>query len=301
MKRFWFIAIAAVALVGAAGVAQAGPGDGTVTVIHGIPGVTVDVYVNGALTLEDFTPGTVTAPLTLPAGNYAVDIRPANAPSSDPPIITGSTTLPAGANASIIANLSAAGTPTLNVFVNDTAQTPAGQGRLVVRHTAAAPAVDVLAGGTPVIEDLTNPNQATLTLPAGTVSASVAAAGTTTPVIGPADVPVVAGQVTVVYAIGSLTGQSLGVAVQTIDVGQQAAESTTTTTTTTTPTTPTTATPTTTAAVPVPRGVPSGDSGLAASGSSFPTGLAVALAGLALVGIGVGTRTSRAARRGSDH
>ncbi len=300
MKRFWFVAIAAIALVGAAGVAQAGPNDGTVTVIHGIPGVTVDVYVNGTLTLEDFTPGTVTAPLTLPAGPYTIDIRPANAPASDPPLITGSTTLPAGANASIIANLSATGTPTLTVFVNDTAATPTGQGRLVVRHTAAAPAVDVLAGGTPVIQNLTNPNEATLTLPAGTVSASVAAAGTTTPVIGPADVPVVAGQVTVVYAIGSLTGQSLGVAVQTIQVGQQAAE-TTTTTSTTAPTTATTAAPSTTAAVPVPRGVPSGDSGLAASGSSFPTGLAAAAAALALVGIGIGTRTSRAARRESVH
>jgi len=296
MKRFWFVAIAAVALVGAAGVAQAGPNDGTVTVIHGIPGVTVDVYVNGALTLEDFTPGTVTAPLTLPAGAYTIDIRPANAPSSDPPIITGSTTLPAGANASIIANLSAAGTPTLTVFVNDTSQTPAGQGRLVVRHTAAAPAVDVLAGGSPVITNLTNPNEATLTLPAGTVSASVAAAGTTTPVIGPADVPVVAGQVTVVYAIGSLTGETLGVAVQTIDVGQQAAA----TTTTTAAPAPTTAAPTpTTVAVPVPLGVPSGDSGVAAGGSSFPVGLAAAVAAVALLGLGVGGRSLLAARRGS--
>src|SRR5690606_15228641 len=61
-----------------------------------------------------------------------------------------------------------------------------------------------LAGGEAVISDLSNPNEASLDLPAGTVSASVAAAGTTDPVIGPADVPVVAGQSTIVYAIGSL-------------------------------------------------------------------------------------------------
>ena len=87
----------------------------------------------------------------------------------------------------------------------------AGQGRLVVRHTAAAPAVDVLAGGTPVFRNLSNPNQASADLPAGTVSASVAATGTTQPVIGPANVPVVEGQATIVYAVGSLSGGNLGV------------------------------------------------------------------------------------------
>lgn len=287
MKRILFVAIAAFTLLlGGATAASAAPGDGTVTVIHGIPGVTVDVYVNGTLTLPAFAPGTVTPELTLPAGNYTIDIRPAGTPASDPPLITGSTMLPAGANASIIANLSASGIPSLNVFVNDISPTPAGEGRLVVRHTAEAPAVDVLAGGAPVITGLTNPNEATLTLPAGTVSATVAAAGTTAPVIGPADVPVVAGQVTVVYAIGSLTGKTLGVAVQVITVGQQ-----------TTPTTPT-PTPTPTATVPVPRGVPSGDSGLAAgTSSSFPVAPAFAVGLLALAGVALAGRSLRAADR----
>ena len=87
---------------------------------------------------------------------------------------------------------------------------------VVVRHTAAAPAVDVLAGGSPVIEGLENPDEAVLTLPAGTVSAAVAAAGTTDPVIGPADVPVVEGQATIVYAVGSAEAGNLDVLVQTI-------------------------------------------------------------------------------------
>lgn len=261
--------------------ASAQAGNGTVTVIHGVPGVTVDVYVNGDLTLEDFAPETVTDPLELPAGDYTVDIRPADAADTDPPIITGSTTLPAGANATLIAHLDAAGTPTLGVFVNDTAETAAGEGRLVVRHTAAAPAVDVLAGGTAVITGLENPNEETLALPAGTVSAAVAAAGTTDPVIGPADVPVVAGQVTIVYAIGSLEEQTLGVLVQTIQVGEAAPAQESTTT----------------APVPVPEGVPAGDSGIAAGGgSSFPTGIAAALAMLAAAGLVVSARSLGGAR-----
>ena len=112
--------------------------------------------------------------------------------------------------------------PALNLFTNDIATTNAGEGRLTVRHVAAAPAVDVLAGGTPVISSLVNPDQATLNLPAGTLSVTVAAAGTTDPVIGPADVAVQDGVLTIVYAWGSLEDDNLTVAVQTITVGHTA-------------------------------------------------------------------------------
>ena len=293
-KTFALLALAALTAMAAVGfgpAANAQAGTGTVTVIHGVPGVDVDVYVNGDLTLEDFKPETVTKPLELPAGDYTVDIRPAGADKASDPIITGSTTLPAGANATLIAHLTADGKPTLGVFVNDTSKTPAGEGRLVVRHTAAAPAVDILAGGTAVISGLENPDEKALTLAAGTVPAAVAAAGTTDPVIGPVDVPVVAGQVTVVYAIGSLEDKSLGAVVQTITVGEEAGD-------TTTPTTATPATPSPTTAVPVPAGVPTGNSGLAAdSGSSFPGGLALGLAFLAIAGLTVSTRSVLGARR----
>jgi LPXTG-motif cell wall-anchored protein len=196
--------------------AAAQSGDGTVTVVHGVPDLVVDVYVNGDLTLEDFAPSTVTDPITLPAGDYDLAIRPAGAAADSDPAIQGSTTLPAGANASVVAHLGADGQPTLTVFVNDLSPIAAGQARLVVRHTAAAPAVDVLADGAVAFGDLTNPNQATADLPAGTISAAVAAAGTTTPVLGPVDLDLPAGAATIVYAVGSLEDGSLATVVQTI-------------------------------------------------------------------------------------
>lgn len=281
-------ALVALAAIGFGSAAGAQDATGSVTVIHGVPGIDVDVYVNGEATLEGFTPETVEGPLELPAGDYTIDIREAGSDPASEPIITGSTTLPAGANATLIAHLTADGTPTLGVFVNDTAPTPSGEGRLVVRHTAAAPAVDVLAGGEAVISGLENPNEETLTLPAGTVSASVAAAGTTDPVIGPVDVPVAAGQVTIVYAIGSLQDDTLGAVVQTITVGEEAGEGPPATD-------PPAAGP---GGVPVPSGVPSGDSGLAATGgSSFPVSIALGLGALALIGVGVSVRSLALARR----
>jgi hypothetical protein len=187
-----------------------------VVVVHGIPDTPVDVYVNDELTLDDFTFGTVTETLSLPAGDYALAVRGADAGPTDDPILSADATLAAGDDVSIVAHLSEGGEPTLTPFANDTAPTAAGQGRLVVRHTAAAPAVDVLAGGSPVFTNLANPDEAKADLPASTVSAAVALAGTTDPVIGPADVPVVEGQATIVYAVGSAEAGNLSVLVQTI-------------------------------------------------------------------------------------
>jgi hypothetical protein len=257
--RKLLVALAGLAVTAvAAQPASAQAGTGTVTVVHGVPGLAVDVYVDGEPTLTGFAPETVTDPLELPAGSYDIEIRAAGEPADSEPAISGSAEVAAGANASVVAHLDAQGAPRLSVFANDTTPTAAGNGRLVVRHTAAAPAVDVLAGGDALFQGLTNPNEATADVPASTYSASVAAAGTTDPVIGPADVPVAEGQATIVYAIGSLEDANLGVVVQTIG-GLHSA----------------------------PAAVPSGSGGLAAdSGAGAPTwALVAAAAGLAGVGI----------------
>lgn len=271
MRKFTAAAALAAASFLAVG-APAGAQDATakVVVIHGIPDTPVDVYVNGDLTLDDFKPGTVTDALDLPAGDYKLALTAPDAADDSAPILEADATVEAGKNYSIVAHLDAAGKPTITPFVNDTTKTKAGEGGVVVRHTAAAPAVDVLVGGKAVIEGLENPKSAgPLYLPVGTISASVAAAGTTDPVIGPADVPVAEGKVTVVYAIGSLEAKNLTVAVQTIEVGAEAGS---------------TDTPTTTAAptAPVPTGVDTGNSGLAATSSGPNMALLATVAGLAL-------------------
>jgi hypothetical protein len=191
---------------------------GLVTVVHGVPGLTVDVYVNDELTLEAFEPGTVTDPLELPAGDYEIAVREAGADAASEPAILGSAALEAGANVSIAAHLDADGTPTLSVFANDLTAPADGEGRVIVRHTAAAPAVDVLADESALIENLANPDEAAAEVAAGTYSVAVALAGTTDPVLGPADVEVADGQATIVYATGSAAEGTLGLAVQTIDL-----------------------------------------------------------------------------------
>ncbi|MCS5732127.1 DUF4397 domain-containing protein [Herbiconiux daphne] len=220
MRKIIVAGIAAGALVALGGAlpASAADGDAQLSVLHAVPDVTVDVYVNNALTLDDFTPGTLAGPLALPAGTYSVAITASDAADASAPLI-GPIDLPlaAGGNYTAVAHLTPAGDPTATLYTNDISTIPAGQGRLTVRHDAAAPAVDVLAGGAAVISNLSNPAESVLTLPAGTVSATVAATGTTDPVIGPADVNVAEGTSTIVYAWGSLEAGNLALAVQTID------------------------------------------------------------------------------------
>jgi MYXO-CTERM domain-containing protein len=214
-----FAATAAVAALATPAASASGAGSATVSVLHAVPGLTVDVYANGEELIPDFAPGTLTDPLTLPAGTYDLAVFEAGAdPASATPAITlDDATVPAGANVTVVAHLGETGTPTLTPFVNDVSALDAGEARLGVRHTAAAPAVDVRAGGTPVIEGLTNPNEEVLVLDAGTVSADVVLAGTETVAIGPADVTLAEGTATFVYAWGSAEDGNLALAVQTVD------------------------------------------------------------------------------------
>ena len=189
----------------------------TVSVVHGVPDTPVNVFVNGKLTLTDFKPGTVAGPLQLPAGSYTVTVFPAsNLKGTGTPVIQATAKLTGGENATLVAHLSAAGKPVLTAFVNDTAPIAAGKARVVVRHTAAAPTVDVRANAQAAFKDLANPNQMMADLSAGSVSADVVLAGTSTVVIGPAKLDLAEGTETIVYAVGSANAKTLSLVVQKI-------------------------------------------------------------------------------------
>ncbi|MDI1463446.1 DUF4397 domain-containing protein [Catellatospora sp. KI3] len=237
LRRALALAAVTTAVTATAGLATAMPAHAAtskVSVVHGIPDTPVDVYVNGKVTLKGFKPGDVAGPLELAEGKYDIDLTKPGEPIDKAILSVDDAAVPGGANISIVAHLDAAGKPKITPFVNDVSKVGAGKARLIVRHTAAAPAVDVRAGGTPVFQNLTNPNEAKADLAAGTVSADVVLAGTTTVAIPATDVDLKEGTATIVYATGSADGKNLGVVAQVI-TGLHSA----------------------------PGGVPSGDGGLA--------------------------------------
>ncbi|OLT11722.1 hypothetical protein BJF79_23665 [Actinomadura sp. CNU-125] len=190
----------------------------TVSILHAVPGLTVDVYAGDKELVSDFEPGTLTDPLKLPAGTYDLKVfKAGQGPDGEPAISKDGVKVPGGANATVVAHLGENGDPMLTPFVNDTSKVAAGKARLTVRHVAAAPAVDVRANGKPVVEGLTNPNEAKLETAAGPVEADVVLAGTDNVVIGPANLDLGEGTNTIVYAWGSAEDGNLKLATQVIE------------------------------------------------------------------------------------
>ncbi|MEO7234112.1 MAG: DUF4397 domain-containing protein, partial [Lapillicoccus sp.] len=189
-------------------------GPAMVSILHAVPNTPVDVYANGKALLTNFAPGTLTDPVSLPAGSYDLKVTAVGAGAGGAAVIEAKgVNVPGDANITVVAHLSATGSPVLTPYVNDTSAVPAGKARLTVRHDAAAPAVDVRAGGKPVFTGLTNPGEKSAVVDAGTVSADVVLAGTSDVAIGPADLNLKEGTSTIVYAWGSAADKNLKLAV----------------------------------------------------------------------------------------
>jgi len=213
-------AIAAVTMSGGNVAAQEGA---TVTLLHGIPGATVDVAVDGEVLLPGFEPGT-TQDLSAFAGQTLANVEVRAAGTED--VVIGpipELAVPGSGNWTVMAHLAADGTPTISPFENNVAPTADGEGRLTVRHTAAAPAVDLVVGDARPVEGAENGASAELDLPAGEIAGAQIAPAGGDPI---ADVPTVnlaAGTNLIVYAVGSLDDDTFTFYTQEIEVGVEAA------------------------------------------------------------------------------
>lgn len=212
MKTPTFLIAAATALYGLAGSALAQ--DASLTVLHGVPGLPgpVEVVANGG-TLFSFCYGEQRGPLALPPGQYAVEVQLDGAT-----ILSDTYTLNAGDDVSVIANLDANGAPKLSPFGNDGSALTLPASRLTVRHTAEAPAVDivVLQNGSQVlsIDNVTNGQQATTDVPPGDYEVELRLAGTPTVAFGPVPVTVEDGFRYGVFAVGQALTPNFDLLVQ---------------------------------------------------------------------------------------
>jgi hypothetical protein len=209
---------ALVALTGTSASASPSGGKASLTVLHGLPNFTADIYVNGKLTLDGFKPESVTEPLRLPAGTYDVAIRSVGEPATSKPVLEASLTLKAGHNYTAVANLGGTGQPELSLFQNDLSPVPAGQSRLVVRNVADSPSLRVDLDGKQRFSGLGPMDQADAILPSRTYSISMNAGDGTS--IGPMTIQLAEGTAQVVYVIGSASDQTLDLMVQALgDLG----------------------------------------------------------------------------------
>ncbi|MDH4113097.1 MAG: DUF4397 domain-containing protein [Actinomycetota bacterium] len=205
------------------GTAQAGTPKFTLNVVHGIPGVEVDVCVNGAKAITGFEPGDVVSGVRLPQGEYRLKVTPAGEACSAA-ILNAKADLQGGRNRNytVVANLDDHGSPNLALFRNNTRKTESGEARVIVRHTADAPAVNVWADGSPLNRGrrFVWGEQRRWDVPEGDYSVFVSLARKSAPVIGPADLSLMAGTSYQVYAWGN-GAAGYGLIVIPLEVGEK--------------------------------------------------------------------------------
>ena len=195
----------AISLIGAVPALAGSARTTTLNVVHGIPGLDVDVCVNGEKAITDFNPGEVVPGIELPAGRYDLAVVAKGDPCSKVVLSAMDVGLWQDRNYTAIANLDPKGMPHLTVFGANVSKTDDGQARLLLRHTAAAPAVNVWAGGAKLVggEWFDWGSRARRDVPEGTYAVKVTLPGSTTAVIGPATLTLNEGTVYQVFAWGS--------------------------------------------------------------------------------------------------
>jgi hypothetical protein len=184
---------------------QAGAATGaTVWVAHGIPGVKVDVCVNGGEVKSNFKYGKSFVLEGVPAGRYNVKVYVADERECRGTVaIKQRINLTDGLNATAVARV-IDGAPRLAIFVNDL--TAHADASVTVRHAANAPAVDVWVNGgaAPLVEDLAEGAEAgPVAVTEGVYSYWVSLPGEYVPVIGPGVAMLEAGMAYQVIAVGT--------------------------------------------------------------------------------------------------
>lgn len=205
-KRLMGLLVAAMVALPVVGATPASAAEASLNVVHGIPGVDVNVCVNDGKAISDFGYGEVVTGVPLAGGAYSFKIVAAGDDCTDDGILVADgVDLKGGKDYTAVAYLEADGTPTLGLYTNASRPVADGMARILVRHNAAAPAVDVWANGAPLVTDFENGETAKAMVPKGIYAAWVSLPGDYQPVIGPEVLQLSKGFTYQVYAIGDAT------------------------------------------------------------------------------------------------
>jgi Domain of unknown function (DUF4397) len=224
--RVFGLALAlSIGLSGAASAAQ-------VYVVHGIPGqdvgaaaeLPVDICLAGGTLVGGLTGvpfGAIAGPLELPAGRYDLEVRLADGACGGALAVANTVYLALGESASIVAHLSEEGVPALTRFTNDARSLAEGSTRLVVRHGAAVPPVNVTVKNSrslSFVKELQNGEQSSaINSRAGSYRVAVYPKGSLRPVLS-TSATLEAGTSYFAYAVGSAQNGTLGLVIQAIPI-----------------------------------------------------------------------------------
>jgi hypothetical protein len=203
-------------VVGTASATPAASAKASVTIVHGLPGFTADIYLDGELLLDGFEPTSTAGPLRVAPRSYDVDIREVGAPADSPPALSGTLPVTAGSNISVVAHLSRAGDATLTVFENTFRRLPAGRSLLRVRYVAAGPPLSVRFDGRVVKEDLRIRREWGTTTAPGRHRIAFGSSSANDLLIPASDIRLEEGIAQIVYVVGSAGSDNLELMLQSV-------------------------------------------------------------------------------------
>ncbi len=181
-----------------------------VYLIQGVPGSAVDVKIDGRTIESGVDAKAIVGPVSLTRGKHTITFSTAGWNVS-------STVDISRPSSDIVLHWPAdiAKKPVVTVFNNDLAAVGTDKGRLTVAHTAVVPPADVRVDEKVLFANIANGEFVTAEVPGGTYSVDVVPTGETkNPLLGPVDLPVKAGVLTRVFAIGQPSNGSMDAVVQ---------------------------------------------------------------------------------------
>ncbi len=182
---------------------------GRLFVVQAVPSTTYEVWVDGEQEQAGVDTGTVLGPLELSPGEHEVRFDPDSGRS-----MTATVGVRTGSSVDLVLHLPAdqGGAPVADIYRASSKPVASGMARVLVAHTATIPPADVRVDGKVVFADIANGEFAEADVPSGQHTAALVSAGSTSdPILGPLDVDLPAGTVTMVYAVGTPTNGSMDV------------------------------------------------------------------------------------------
>ena len=184
------------------------PAAGAVTVVQALPGSDVAVSIDGREVADGASVGDVLGPFELDPGSHEISF------TGDGVSVETSLDVSAGASSDVVLHLPAevGGDPVVHSYRAPTRPIGPGKARVLLAHTATVAPADVEVDQQTVFTNIANGEFADADVPAGTIEVALLPSGTDgDPILGPLDVSLEAGTLSMIYAYGNPRDGSMNV------------------------------------------------------------------------------------------
>jgi len=191
------------------------PANGQITVVQAVPGVIVDVTIDGKPVKRQVQVGSLIGPLYLPAGTHELVFS--GVPGGGP--IKTRLSIKTGSSNDVVLHRPASvdGAPVVSTYRTPQSAIGPGKARILLAHTATVAPADVKFDGKIVFTNIANGEFADADVPAGSHRVALLATGTTkNPILGPLTVDLAPRTATMVYAVGNPREGSMNVIAHTV-------------------------------------------------------------------------------------